>query len=156
MATSSISRIPKRKDDGSIETERLIRDSDGSLRKVSEIIFTSESPTLSVNFTDEINQLIASGQIVIPNSAQAGAHIVDISDQLASGKKSYNFVNSTGDGVECGDIYRVFFNGLNVSEDVEISGDRLAFTFIDEYDNDDFSHPNTRLVIDFLEKIGDE
>lgn len=155
MATSSVYRFPKTKEDGSIEEERIIIDKDGSLKKVSEIIFTADSPTISESFTDEINSLILSGQIIIPTQEQAGAHIVDITDQLEEGKYTYSFVSKSGQSVKCGDIFRIFYNGLNVSEDVDVSEDRLSFTFSDLYSSKEFGLPNTRLVIDFIQAQGE-
>lgn len=152
MATSSIYRLPKTKEDGTIQEEKIIIDKDGSIKKVNEIIFTADSPVISTNFTDEINALIQSGQIEIPTSDQINSHIVDISSQLAPEKFSYNFTNSSGENIKCSDVYRIFFNGLNVSQDVDISADRMSFTFCDLYSGEDFGYPETRLVIDFIQE----
>ena len=153
MATGTVYRFPRRKDDNSIEGERLIKDKDGSLKKVSELVFTAESPTLPVNFTEEINNLISNGDIEIPQQAVANSHIVDISDQLEAEKYTYNFVDNNGESVKTSDIFRIFFNGMNVSEDVDISADRFSFTFIDAYDESIFGTPETRLVVDFIEEV---
>ena len=66
-------------------------------------------------------------------SDNTNKHIVDISDQLESDKYTYNFIGKSGAPVKCGDIYRIFFNGINVSEDVDLSADNMSFTFMDEY-----------------------
>ena len=94
MATGAVYRFAKRKNDNTIEGERLIIDSDGSLTKVNETIFTSESPVIPQNFTDEINALIQSGDIVIPEQDSLSMHIVDITDQLQAGKYTYNIVDA--------------------------------------------------------------
>ena len=39
---------------------------------------------------------------------------------------------------------------MNVTEDVDISEDRLSFTFINLYGDAVFGSDNTRLVIDFI------
>lgn len=152
MATGSIHRFPRRKQDGSIEAERSIKDENGNIQKVSEVIFTADSPTIPVDFTDEINRLIQNGDINIPVASSLNMHIVDITDQLEDDKYTYNFVNKNNQSIATGDIYRIFLNGVNVSEDLTISEDRKSFTFIDLYDGKTFGFPETRLVIDFIEK----
>lgn len=152
MANGTVRRFPKRNEDNSIEGDRLIKDVDGTLKKVSELIFTAESPAIPSNFTEEINSLISSGQIEIPETEAANSHIVDISGQLEAAKYTYDFVDKDGSAVKCGDICRVFFNGINVSQDVDISGDRLSFTFINLYGDAVFGKDETRLVIDFVEE----
>jgi hypothetical protein len=152
MASGNIYRIPKRNADNTVSGSRLIKSSDGTFEEVSEVIFTSDSPSIPDSFTDEINNLIDSGKIEIPNSEVRNSHIVDISDQLESGKYTYNFINSDGDLVKCSDIFRVFFNGLNVSQDIDLSADRLSFTFIDAYQAAEFGIEDSRLVIDFVEE----
>ena len=150
MANGRAYRFPKRNEDDSIEVQRLIKDKDGALKKVSELIFTADTPSIPINFTEEINNLISSGQIVIP-SDNTNKHIVDISDQLESDKYTYHFISKSGTPVKCGDIYRIFFNGINVSKDVDLSADNMSFTFMDEYEGYVFGLPNTRIVIDFEE-----
>lgn len=151
MATGAVYRFAKRKNDNTIEGERLIIDSDGSLTKVNETVFTSESPVIPQNFTDEINALIQSGDIVIPEQDSLSMHIVDITDQLQAGKYTYNIVDANGGPLSCGAVFRVFFNGLNVSEDIDISEDRKSFTFIEAYSEEIFGYSESRLVIDFIE-----
>jgi|TARA_Y100000287_G_C14221721_1_gene356717 hypothetical protein len=152
MAIGSIYRFPKKTEDGTIKVKRKIKTDDGGLEDIDEIIFSADSPTLGSNFTDEINSLIESGEIKIPGADIVNSYIIDISHQLQEGKYTYNFVNDNSDPVECDKIYRIFFNGLNVSEDVTLSEDRMSFTFIDLYGDAIFGMPESRLVIDFIAK----
>jgi len=110
MATGTIHRFPEKSDDGSIEGRRRVKDSDGKIEEITEIIFSSDSPTITANFTDEINNLIVSGEIEIPGADVVNSHIVDISDQLEEAKYEYNFVDKDGAPVECGKIFSIFFN----------------------------------------------
>ena len=152
MAIGSIYRFPKRLDDGTIKVKRKIKGNDGGLEDIDEIIFSANEPTLGSGFTAEINSLIESGEIKIPGADIVNSYIVDISSQLEAGKYTYNFEDDNGEPAECDKIYRIFFNGLNVSEDVDISEDRLSFTFIDLYGDAVFGLPESRLVIDFIAK----
>ena len=152
MAQGRIHRFARRKDDGSIQGSKAVIEEDGSISTVDEIIFTSESPVITPNFTDEINNLIQSGQINIPQAESSTHHIVDISDQLESGKYIYLFKNKAGDQIKASDIYRIFLDGVNVSEDTELSEDRYSFVFSELYPEDHFGLSNTRLVVDFMEE----
>ena len=154
MATGPIHRFAKRKGDGSIEQKRVVIEADGSRAVIDEVVFTSDSPIINANFTDEINNLIQSGQIIIPSSDSLSHHIADITDQLESGKYTYNIVSREGAPLRTGDIFRVFLDGVNVSQDVVLSDDRTTFTFIDLYPANVFGAQNTRLVIDFIEQSG--
>lgn len=151
MATGTVYRFAKKKENNTIEGEKLVVDTDGSLTRVNEIIFTSESPAIPQGFTDEINALIQSGDIVIPQQDSLSMHVVDITDQLQAGKYTYNIVDANGSPLSCGAIFRVFFNGLNVSEDIDISEDRKSFTFFEAYSEEVFGYSESRLVIDFIE-----
>ena len=154
MATGNIYRFPKRQADGSIRADISIKDENGNIQRVSELILESETPSISFELTEEINRLIENGDIIIPQtSASIGnMHIVDISSQLEAGKYAYNFVDKNNNPVKTSDIYRIFFNGVNVSSDIDISEDKLSFTFIDAYEAVDFGLPESRLVIDFIEE----
>ena len=152
MATGAVYRFAKRKEDDTIEGERFVVDKDGSLTRIKETIFTTTSPVIPDGFTDEINALIQSGEIVIPEQASVSMHVVDITDQLQAGRYTYDIVHANGESISCGPIFRVFFNGLNVSEDIDISEDRKSFTFFDVYDGQMFGYSESRLVIDFVEE----
>ena len=84
MATGTIHRFPKKDEDGSIEGARLVKDSDGKIEEITEIIFSSDSPTITANFTEEINNLIANGDI-----------------------------DTSGEGTISADEYIAFINGKN-------------------------------------------
>jgi hypothetical protein len=151
MASGFVYRFAKTQEDGSIKGERIIHNSDGSLTTISEIVFDADSSIFPSEFTDEINRLIDEGVIDVPSDLLTTSHIVDISDELEEGRYTYNFVDKDGGEKEASDIYRIFLNGLNVSEDIDISEDRLSFTFIEEYEPEVFGYEDSRLVIDFVE-----
>ena len=148
MASGTITRLPRARADGTIERETLFVNAEGQINKMTEIIFSAEEPALSEAFGDEILALIGSGDISISPSEQ---HIVNISDQLEAGKYTYVFTDKDGNSKKSSAIYRIFFNGINITDDVDIAEDYLSFTFIDDYDSDIFGYSNTKLIIDFTE-----
>jgi len=149
MATGPATRFPTRNSDGTISVERTIRDENGNFTKITQTIFDAESPTIPVDFAEEIVALIENGDIEFPTSIND--HIVNISDQLELGKFTYLIVDSNGASKNSSDTFRVFLNGLNVTLDVEVSEDRDSFTFSNEYSSDDFD-PTQCLIIDFKEE----
>lgn len=154
MATGPIHRFAKRKEDGSIEQKRIVIELDGSRVTVDETVFASDGPVINESFTEEINRLIESGQIIIPSTGASTHHVVDITEQLESGRYTYNIISNEDTPLMTSDIFRVFLDGVNVSQDVTISEDRFSFSFIDLYPETFFGTNNTRLVIDFIEHIG--
>ena len=148
MASGQAFKLPKAKPDGTIERETLFVNAEGQVDRMTEIIFSAEEPALSESFGDEILALVESGEISVSLSDQ---HIVNISDQLEAGKYTYIFVDKDGNSKKASAVYRIFLNGINVTDDVDIAEDYLSFTFIDDYNSDDFGYPHTKLIIDFTE-----
>lgn len=148
MASGQAFRLPRENPDGTIERDTLFVNADGQVGRMTEIVLSAESPTLSEAFSDEIVQLIADGEISLSLPNQ---HIVNISDQLSPGQYTYLFADKAGLPKKSSSIYRVFFNGINVTDDVDVSADYMSFTFIEDYASDAFGYPDTKIIIDFTE-----
>jgi len=148
MAGGIAVKFPKVQPDGSIEREIFFKNTEGKLERMTETVFSAETPVFSEAFSDKIEELINDGIINIPTVANA--HLVEISDQLEEGKFTYNIVDDSGGSKTPGDIFRVFFNGLCVSKDCSVSGS--TFTFNSGYSAEDFGYPDQILIIDYIEE----
>jgi hypothetical protein len=141
-------KFPKVQPDGSIERETFFKNAEGKLERMTETIFSAETPVFSETFSDKITELINDGTISFPTAANA--HLVEISDQLEEGKFTYDVVDADGDPRTPGDIFRVFLNGICVSKDCSVSGS--TFTFNSGYSAEDFGYPDQILIIDYIEE----
>jgi hypothetical protein len=149
MASGPATKFPTTSSDGTISVERTVKDEDGNLVKINQIIFDEDSPTVSSEFAQEIVDLINSGEVSAP--VASNQYLVNISDQVEFGKYIYQVVDKTGAAKVSSDIFRVFFNGLNVTIDVTLSEDGKSFEFSEDYDPSDFNDSDF-LVIDYVEE----
>ena len=130
MAIGSIKRFPQKNPDGTITTERMIRDENGNF----------------ITITEEVQEVGG------PSSAVGKpAHIVEISDQLQIGKYNYLFKDLSGNQKASSNIYRVFYNGVNMTSETTLSSDGLSFSFSSSLPEEFFS-TNEVLIIDFVER----
>ncbi len=129
MAIGSIKRFPQKNPDGTVTTERMIRDENGNF----------------VTITEQVQEVGG------PSAESKPAHIVDISDQLQVGKYNYLFKNLSGDQKASSNIYRVFYNGVNMTSETTLSSDGLSFSFSSSLPEEFFSI-NEVLIIDFVER----
>ena len=148
MASGPATKFPTTSDDGTISVERTIKDEDGNLIKINQTIFNADSPTVPVEFAQEIVDLINAGEVSAPTASDH--YIVDISDQIEVGKYIYQVVDQSGASKISSDTFRVFFNGLNVTTDVSLLEGGGSFEFSDCYDSSDF-HESDFIIIDYIE-----
>lgn len=128
MATGSIKRFAQRSSGGKVTGSRVIKDENGNFVTITEEIFEAGRST--------------------PDSKRS--YVVDISDQLSSGKYVYNFVDNNGAAISSSNAYNVFLNGINVTAETTISGDGLSFEFAGYLPANSFSF-NQILLISFVE-----
>ena len=148
MASGPATRIARRLGDGTIKKEGLVKNADGSISKIDQIIIDSSDPVVPQDFAQEIINLINNGDVTFPSGPNQ--YIVNISDQLEVGKYNYSFVDNDGNQKISSDIYRIFYNGINVTRDVNLSNDKKTFTFSNLYDPNQFDDTSV-LIIDFTE-----
>ena len=128
MAIGNVTRIPRISSSGKITVSRTVINENGDMVSITEEIFPTERRTVD-------------GRV---------SHIVNISDQLSSGKYTYNIVNNSGQPVSASSIFRVFLSGVNLSSEVTLSEDGKSFTFSEDCNESLFSSGEV-LIIDFEE-----
>ena len=151
MASGPAFKITKRKTDGTLEKEILVKNLDGSISRVTQTVFEAGGPAVPATFSEEITRLIDIGEIELPAAGISNSYIVEITDQLTAGKYTYNIVDSSGASKKASSVFRVFLDGMNVTPDVTLAANGLTFTFMAEYPTESFGYPESKLVIDFIE-----
>jgi len=128
MAIGSIKRFAQIDSSGKITNSRVIKDENGNFITITEEIFDASSSTFD----------------------SKRSYVVDISDQLSSGKYIYNFVDNDGVAISSSNAYNVFLNGINVTAETTISEDGFSFEFAEYLPANSFSF-NQILLISFVE-----
>ena len=145
MAQGVAFKIPTKVGD-QITQEYKYKDENGAVITAEKVILDTEEVDWAELVGQEIINLLNSGQLVLPDATSVTVNLrrESLTDQLANDKYTYSLNSPAKAGK-----FMVYLNGLNTTEDVELSSDGESFTFSSEYPSDVFE--DSTLFVDYIE-----
>jgi hypothetical protein len=147
MASGAAFKLPK-KVGNQITQEYRYKDESGSLVSGQKVIIDTDDVDWAESVGQEIMNLLASGELVLPDAAAGSISLrrESLTEQMESDKYIYQLSAAAKTGK-----FMVYLNGLNVTLDVELSEDGGSFTFNSEYSGDMFGEYGATIFVDYIE-----